>query len=48
MKLNSNDQSQVLPSWNDGPAKQAVVDFVQRVTTPDSKDFVPEFKRIAT
>jgi phosphoglycolate phosphatase-like HAD superfamily hydrolase len=37
-----------LPSWNDGPAKQAIVDFVKRVTTPGSKDFVPEPERIAT
>jgi len=25
--------AQVLPSWNDGPAKQAIVDFVQATTT---------------
>ncbi len=37
-----------LPSWNDGPAKQAIVDFVKRVTTPDSAEFVPEAERIAT
>jgi haloacid dehalogenase-like hydrolase len=37
-----------LPSWNDGPARQVIVDFVKRVTTPGSKDFVPEPERIAT
>jgi hypothetical protein len=37
-----------LPSWNDGPAKQAIVDFVKRATTPDSPEFVPEPERIAT
>jgi hypothetical protein len=35
-----------LPSWHDSAAKRAVVDFVQRVTTP-GKDFVPEPERIA-
>src|SRR5262245_8113761 len=37
-----------LPSWNDGSVKRAIVDFVQRVTTPGGKDFVPEPERIAT
>jgi len=36
-----------LPSWNDGKAKQAIVDFVKRVTTRGSKDFVPPAERIA-
>ena len=37
-----------LPSWNDGPAKQAIVAFVHRVTTPGSPDFVPAAARVAT
>jgi hypothetical protein len=37
-----------LPSWNDGPAKQAIVDFVTRVTTEGGPDFVPVAERIAT
>jgi phosphoglycolate phosphatase-like HAD superfamily hydrolase len=37
-----------LPSWNDGPTKQAIVSFVTRVTAQDSKDFVPVPERIAT
>jgi phosphoglycolate phosphatase-like HAD superfamily hydrolase len=37
-----------LPSWNDGAAKRAIVDFVQRVTAPGSRDFVPAAERIAT
>jgi phosphoglycolate phosphatase-like HAD superfamily hydrolase len=36
-----------LPSWNDGPAKAAIVEFVARVTTPGSEDFVPAPQRIA-
>ena len=37
-----------LPSWNDGKAKQAIVTFVDKVTKPDSPDFVPVPERIAT
>jgi phosphoserine phosphatase len=37
-----------LPSWNDGPAKQSIISFVERVTTPGSPDFVPVSERIAT
>jgi len=37
-----------LPSWNDGQAKQAILDFVARVTDPANPDFVPEPERIAT
>ena len=36
-----------LPSWNDGPAKQAIVDFVTKTTTAGSPDFVPPEQRIA-
>jgi len=36
-----------LPSWNDGKARQAIVDFVKRVTTKGGKDFVPSAARIA-
>ncbi len=37
-----------LPSWNDGPAKQSIIAFVTKVTTPGSPDFVPVAERIAT
>jgi len=37
-----------LPSWNDGLARQSIIDFVARVTDPASPDFVPEPERIAT
>jgi len=37
-----------LPSWNDGAAKNAIMEFVARVTDPASPDFVPEPERIAT
>jgi hypothetical protein len=37
-----------LPSWNDGPAKQSIINFVEKVTKPGSPDFVPVSERIAT
>jgi phosphoserine phosphatase len=37
-----------LPSWNDGPARQAIVEFVEAVTTEGGADFVPPADRIAT
>ena len=36
------------PSWNEGPSRAAIVDFVQRATTPGSPDFIPVPERIAT
>ena len=36
-----------LPSWNEGPAKRAIVEFVQRVTETGGAEFVPEPERIA-
>ncbi|MBK7952754.1 MAG: haloacid dehalogenase-like hydrolase [Candidatus Accumulibacter sp.] len=41
-------QTDPLPSWNDGPAKKAIVEFVQVTTTPGSTKFVPPAERIAT
>ncbi len=35
-----------LPSWNDGPVKSSITDFVARVTS--GPDFIPEDQRIAT
>ena len=37
-----------LPFWNDGKAKQSILAFVEKVTTPGSPDFVPPAERIAT
>src|SRR5678816_3533778 len=37
-----------LASWNDGPAKQAIVKFVERVTAEGTPDFVPPAQRVAT
>ena len=37
-----------LPSWNDGPAKKTILEFVAAVTDKSSKDYVEPAKRIAT
>jgi phosphoglycolate phosphatase-like HAD superfamily hydrolase len=36
-----------LPSWNEGAAKQAILDFVAKVTKEGTPDFVPSDDRIA-
>jgi phosphoserine phosphatase len=44
----ASEAADPLPSWNDGPAKQSIIAFVERVTKPGSPDFVPIPERIAT
>ena len=46
--VRAHAQTDPLPSWNDGPAKQAVVEFIQATTTQGSPKFVPPAERIAT
>jgi len=41
-------QTDPLPSWNDGPAKKAIVDFVQATTMQGGPQFVPPAERVAT
>ncbi|MCG7393200.1 haloacid dehalogenase-like hydrolase [Microvirga sp. ACRRW] len=41
-------QTDPLPSWTDGPAKQAIIAFVTDVTREGSQDFIPQPERIAT
>jgi len=41
-------QTDPLPSWNEGSAKQAILDFARRVTAAGGPDFVPVPERIAT
>jgi hypothetical protein len=52
LRPTSSAQAQVpanaLTSWNDGATKQSIADFVRRVTTQGSPDFVPVEQRIAT
>ncbi len=37
-----------LPSWNDGPTKQAIIAFVNEVTDENGMSYVPAVDRIAT
>ena len=37
-----------LPSWNAGPTKDSIIEFVKTVTTKDSPDYVTPAERIAT
>jgi hypothetical protein len=37
----------MLPSWNEGPSKQAVISFIEKTTTQGSADFIPAPERIA-
>jgi phosphoglycolate phosphatase-like HAD superfamily hydrolase len=41
-------QSDPLPSWNEGSAKSAIIDFVGRITSSGGADYVPAELRIAT
>ena len=41
-------QDNALGSWNDGPAKQAILDFVKATTDQASPKFVPPEERIVT
>src|ERR1700727_1000611 len=39
--------SRPLASWNDTPARQSIVEFVERVTSDDSADYLPIAERVA-
>jgi hypothetical protein len=41
-------QTAPLPSWNEGPARQAIIEFVKATTDQASPKFVPPAERIAT
>lgn len=45
--VGADAQTDPLPSWNDGAAKQAIVAFVQATTDKSSPKFVPPEARIA-
>lgn len=36
-----------LPSWSEGPSKQAVISFIEKTTTQGSADYIPVPERIA-
>jgi phosphoglycolate phosphatase-like HAD superfamily hydrolase len=37
-----------LPSWNEGKAKQAIMEFVQRTTSLNENEYIPVEERVAT
>jgi phosphoglycolate phosphatase-like HAD superfamily hydrolase len=41
-------EKDLLPSWNEGPAKKSILEFVAAVTDKKSKDYVEPAERIAT
>jgi phosphoserine phosphatase len=43
----SKTQANPLPSWHEGPSKEAIHHFVERVTAEGGVDFVPPLDRIA-
>ncbi len=38
----------ILPSWNEGETKQAIINYVEAVTDSSSTDYIPPSDRIAT
>ena len=45
----ANNTEEAFSQWNpDAPALNALIDYVETVTNPDSPDFIPEVDRIAT
>jgi phosphoglycolate phosphatase-like HAD superfamily hydrolase len=48
LNLYANAQTPALASWNDGPARQAIVSFVNKVTDKSGNYYVPREDRIAT
>src|SRR5262245_12418645 len=46
--IGAHAQTDPLPSWNDGPAKRAVVEFVRSTTDRSNPKFVSPEARIAT
>ena len=48
LTVQAQAQTDPLPSWNQSANKQAITDFVARVTQQGGPDFVPSAERIAT
>ncbi len=48
LNVAASAQTDPLPSWNDGRSKQAILDFVAKVTREGGPDFVKPELRIAT
>ena len=48
LTVSASGTADPLPSWEDGPGKEAILLFVQQVTDKSSPDYVPPADRIAT
>jgi hypothetical protein len=48
LQAQSATSGDALPSWNDGPAKRAIITFVKETTDQAGPKFVPPAERIAT
>ena len=44
---NNASAVQILPSWNQGKARESIISFVNNITNPNSPAYVPPDKRIA-
>ena len=47
LAIGTTARADVLPAWNEGPAKQRIVEFVERVTDPTAAAYVPPAERVA-
>jgi phosphoserine phosphatase len=47
VKASPSVKTDPLPSWNDGPTKQSILDFVAKVSRQGSDTFVPVAERVA-
>ena len=45
-QIEKHSVSDPLPSWNEGPSKQSIIDFVQSTSNPESAAFIAEEDRI--
>lgn len=48
VQASTKAQDDPLPSWNDGPVKTSIINFVKSVTTEGTRTFVPVEDRVAT
>ncbi len=39
--------TELLSNWNDGATKRSILEFLARVTTPGTSEFVPPEERVA-
>lgn len=47
-KVEPQAEKEILPSWNESKSKAEIINFVEKVTNPNSPEFVPVVDRVAT